>query len=363
MGVDVHRGTDVRVPQQFLHVLGRGSVRQEIAREGVTKHMEVEVRQTLYLLLCLAAHDAHRRWRLYRPVRPETDEGNLLVPLRRILRPRQGVDLIIDTVFLPGLSIVVEAVELAIAQAVLALFPLGRFEDRRQRVAEIHSTDFLPLGGPDLRLVSRPVVADAPPHRQILLVQVDVLPGEGADLANPKPCVVGNLDGQQGRIVLLFQKRKGNSMIYENLTSKNVDKYIQYLKKALSIEPDLMVAECVDELGIIERLNDPFYQNTPSILAIDEGKVVGRIEYHFYGCLQDGHRMAYVDWVYVLPEYRHNGIAQQLFKEFENECIKHNIDQYYLIRATNPDADNFYHSFEDVHLDDEPMLRKMFGER
>lgn len=157
--------------------------------------------------------------------------------------------------------------------------------------------------------------------------------------------------------------RKGNSMIYENLTSKNVDKYIQYLKKALSIEPDLMVAECVDELGIIERLNDPFYQNTPSILAIDEGKVVGRIEYHFYGCLQDGHRMAYVDWVYVLPEYRHNGIAQQLFKEFENECIKHNIDQYYLIRATNPDADNFYHSFEDVHLDDEPMLRKMFGER
>lgn len=39
VGVDVHRGTDVRVPQQFLHVLGSRPIGQEVAREGVTKHM------------------------------------------------------------------------------------------------------------------------------------------------------------------------------------------------------------------------------------------------------------------------------------------------------------------------------------
>ena len=204
VGVDVHRGTDVRVPQQFLHVLGSRPIGQEVAREGVTKHMEMEVRQTLYLLLCLAAHDAHRTRCLYRSIRPETDEGNLLVPLRRFLRPRQGIDLIIDAVFLPDLGVVVEAVELTIAQTVLTLFPLGRFEDRRQGVAEIHSADFLPLGGPDLRLVPCPVVADAPPHRQILLVQVDILPGEGTDLTDTEPGIISDLDGQQGRVVLLF---------------------------------------------------------------------------------------------------------------------------------------------------------------
>ena len=35
VGVDVHRSTDVRVPQQFLHVLRSGPIGQEIACEGV----------------------------------------------------------------------------------------------------------------------------------------------------------------------------------------------------------------------------------------------------------------------------------------------------------------------------------------
>ena len=72
--------------------------------------------------------------------------------------------------------------------------------------------------------------------------------------------------------------------------------------------------------------------------------------------------MAYVDWVYVLPEYRHNGIAQQLFKEFEKDCAANKIDQYYLIRSTESGADRFYHSFENADLSDEPMLRKRITE-
>ena len=70
--------------------------------------------------------------------------------------------------------------------------------------------------------------------------------------------------------------------------------------------------------------------------------------------------MAYVDWVYVLPEYRYKGIAQTLFKEFEKECKANNINQYYLIRATNANANRFYHSFKNVDMDDEPVLRKTF---
>lgn len=78
--------------------------------------------------------------------------------------------------------------------------------------------------------------------------------------------------------------------------------------------------------------------------------------------IQGGYRMAYVNWVYVLPEYRHSGVARRLFAEFEKDCKKHDIHQYYLIRATNENADRFYKKFENVQLDEEPMLRKILKE-
>lgn len=151
-------------------------------------------------------------------------------------------------------------------------------------------------------------------------------------------------------------------MIFEILNNENVEDYIAYLKIAMSEEPDMMTAEKVDEQGIKSRILDPFFNRTTSILAKENGMVVGRIEYHFYGCMQNGYRMAYVDWVYVLKAYRHKGIAQKLFVEFERDCVQNNINQYYLIRATNEEANRFYEHFEDVQLEETPFLRKYLKE-
>ncbi|MBD5473900.1 MAG: GNAT family N-acetyltransferase [Lachnospiraceae bacterium] len=151
-------------------------------------------------------------------------------------------------------------------------------------------------------------------------------------------------------------------MIFEILNNDNVEDYIAYLKIAMSEEPDMMTADKVDEQGIKSRISDPFFNRTTSILAKENGKVVGRIEYHFYGCMQNGYRMAYVDWVYVLKAYRHKGIAQKLFVEFERDCVQNNINQYYLIRATNEEANRFYEHFEDVQLEETPFLRKYLKE-
>jgi len=52
--------------------------------------------------------------------------------------------------------------------------------------------------------------------------------------------------------------------------------------------------EAVDREGLRRRVKDPFYQNTISILAMENDQVLGRIEYHFYGCMQDGYRMAFM---------------------------------------------------------------------
>ena len=144
----------------------------------------------------------------------------------------------------------------------------------------------------------------------------------------------------------------------EFLSIVNVEKYISYLKQALIEEPEEMLIDCVDEDSIISRVKDKFYKQTKSILAILDDKVVGRIEYHFYGCIQDGFKMAYVDWVYVLRNYRKQGVAKALFNEFEKDCKNNKINQYFLIRATSESANSFYNSFQEVELKVSPTLRK-----
>lgn len=144
----------------------------------------------------------------------------------------------------------------------------------------------------------------------------------------------------------------------ERLNEGNATLYIEYLKKAIAIEPDMMTAEALDEAGIMDRISDDFYMNTRSLLALIDNNAVGRIEYHFYGCMQDGYRMAYVDWIYVLPDFRHRGIARELFKAFERDCKSNRINQFYLIRAENLNAEKFYKSFDGASLSKEPILRR-----
>lgn len=145
---------------------------------------------------------------------------------------------------------------------------------------------------------------------------------------------------------------------FEFLNNFNVDKYLSYLKIAFSQEPDFMFCDVIDEKSIRERVLDDFYKNTKSILAIVDDKVVGRIEYHFYGCLQNGFRMCYIDWVYVLKEYRKKGIAKKLFLELEKDCKINLINQYYLLCGTNDYANGFYSNFKDVEIETFSVLRK-----
>ena len=148
-------------------------------------------------------------------------------------------------------------------------------------------------------------------------------------------------------------------MVFEILSSENISEFIDYLKMAMIEEPDVLMSYEIDEEGIKSRISNSFF-NSINILARTDNKIVGRIEYHFYGCIQDGYKMAYVDWVYVLKSYRHQGIAQKLFKEFERDCIRNNIDEYFLICAENEEADKFYKHFENVELRNSPILRKNF---
>lgn len=172
----------------------------------VTKLVEMKVLQPLNLFPCRSAHNPYRTRRFKRSVRSEADKGYFLVSLRDFFRSRQTINLVISTVFFFDLTVMVEAIQFSVSEAVFVLFGFGCLKNCRQCVAEVHSTDFLSLGRSDLRLVPCSVVAHTAANCEVLTFKVNVLPGQAADLANTKPRVVGNLNGQQRRIVFLFQE-------------------------------------------------------------------------------------------------------------------------------------------------------------
>ncbi|EHR31841.1 hypothetical protein HMPREF9709_01797 [Helcococcus kunzii ATCC 51366] len=120
----------------------------------------------------------------------------------------------------------------------------------------------------------------------------------------------------------------------------------------------MMTTDFVSKEAIISAISSDSNDISKSILVFEDGKVIGRIEYHFYICIQDLYKTAYVNWLYVLSDYRHKGIAQKLFKEFEKICIENNVNQYFLIRANNSNAESFYNSFINSDTSKEDVLRK-----
>ena len=143
---------------------------------------------------------------------------------------------------------------------------------------------------------------------------------------------------------------------FERLNKNNFSKYYDYLLLATTLEPELMCSSDINEEELYKRLDDELAKRSTSILAMYEDKVVGRIEYHFYSCFQDGYRICYVDWLYVLPKNRKKGIAKKLFNQVTKDCISHNVDEIRLIRATNKNANDFYDSFQSAKLCDLPFF-------
>lgn len=144
--------------------------------------------------------------------------------------------------------------------------------------------------------------------------------------------------------------------IFEKLNKDNFIKYYDYLSLATKLEPELMCSTDINKEKLYKRLNDELSKKSTSILAMYEDKVVGRIEYHFYSCFQDGYRICYVDWVYVLPKNRNKGIAKELFDEMTKDCVKNSIDEIRLIRSTNKNANDFYESFKSAQICELPFF-------
>jgi GNAT superfamily N-acetyltransferase len=151
-------------------------------------------------------------------------------------------------------------------------------------------------------------------------------------------------------------------LVIKPLNNENVNDFVNFVYYARETESEVFFNKQINKVLFAketrERMMNNLFYPTKTLLAYENERVIGRIEYHFYGCYMDGYKMAYVDWIYVLKEKRHLGVAKTLFRAFEEDCKKHRINQYFLIRATNSEAVKFYDSFSDVETKMELILRK-----
>ena len=157
---------------------------------------------------------------------------------------------------------------------------------------------------------------------------------------------------------------EGESMALtlQDLTKDNLQAFVDYVDLARQSDLEEFEGEQIDPEQFYEdtlaRLGHKRYANVTCILALIDDKVVGRIEYHEYGCYMDGYQMAYISYIYVLKPYRKQGIARKLFKEAEKRMMADDINQYFLIQANNKEASNFYSQFSNVQIDKPVILRK-----
>ena len=89
---------------------------------------------------------------------------------------------------------------------------------------------------------------------------------------------------------------------------------------------------------------DRAFDGSISLLAYSGGRVVGRIDSAIIASRFDGSKKAYLDWICVLKNYRHKGVAQKLMDALRRALKDEGIDTLIGLTAANGEAQSFYKS-------------------
>ncbi|MBD5092794.1 MAG: GNAT family N-acetyltransferase [Subdoligranulum sp.] len=102
-----------------------------------------------------------------------------------------------------------------------------------------------------------------------------------------------------------------------------------------------------------ETFDDPRFGNAVSLLAYENGRVVGRIDGSVIASRFDGSVNAYLDWICVIKSSRHAGIAQALLAELRCRMKQAGAAQMIALMAANEEAQRFYRAVERASIHDE----------
>ena len=143
-------------------------------------------------------------------------------------------------------------------------------------------------------------------------------------------------------------------IIIKRYTKDKIDDVIQF-ELNLRKEENFWGWEINDEYikSVTESFEKQEFNNSISLLAYVENKVVGRIDSSMIASYFDGSIKAYLDWICVIKSYRHYGVAQSLMNELRKQLKSEGVETLIALIASNDEAQRFYRSLENAEIRDE----------
>ncbi len=114
-------------------------------------------------------------------------------------------------------------------------------------------------------------------------------------------------------------------------------------------EPDAAYCEALEGSFADER-----FRNAVSLLALRDGRVIGRIDAVILAARSDpGCGSAYLDWICVLKSERHRAVAQALLEALRGALRARGVSLLVALMAQNEEAQRFYRAVEGASIHDD----------
>lgn len=105
--------------------------------------------------------------------------------------------------------------------------------------------------------------------------------------------------------------------------------------------------------------DDPRFANAVSLLAVEDGRVMGRIDGSIIASRFDGTVNGYLDWICVVKSSRHAGTAQALLAELRRLMKQAGASKLIALMAANEEAQRFYRAVENASIHDEGIWMEL----
>ncbi|MDU7967101.1 MAG: GNAT family N-acetyltransferase, partial [Paeniclostridium sordellii] len=101
-------------------------------------------------------------------------------------------------------------------------------------------------------------------------------------------------------------------------------------------------------------------ENSKIVIVKQGDKVIGRCDICIMLSLVNCEKVGYVDWIYTLKNFRGRGIGKILLEKSENYFKSRFVSYYFLMTASNEQAQEFYHRQDSLKFSKREVAEKDF---
>ena len=136
---------------------------------------------------------------------------------------------------------------------------------------------------------------------------------------------------------------------------EDIKKVIAFEQELRNQEPDTYYWEPDEAYArqLEQSFDDARFNTALSFIALKDDRVIGRIDASLISSRSDASCCsAYLDWICVLKNERHNRIAQMLLNALKAECKEQGVSLLIALMAENNEAQSFYRHVENASIHD-----------